>query len=288
VTPKRQSAILNGLFVAGLIALTVTLVEAWLTPAQAYDARAYWDAAHGEMYAHAIVGTFNAYPYSPAFLQLFAPILALPFTTYLAIWFVMNGAALAWLTRWWLPLVLATVFVPLEISHGNFEPLMALCIVFGFRYPAAWAFILLSKVTPGVGVLWFAVRREWRNLAIALGATALVAGVSFVFAPGLWIQWFGILAEDARAPTSWPYFPVPLIVRGPIAALLIAFGATRNWRWMVPIGSTLATGELWPVNLTLLVAIFPLIGDRGRRFAASLGGRQPAAYSDPDLAGAPG
>jgi hypothetical protein len=275
VTPKRANAIRNGLFVAGLIALIVTLVRAWLTPAEAYDAKAYWDAAHGDMYAHAIVGTVGAYAYSPAFQLLFAPILALPFTSYLAIWYVMNGAALAWLTRWWLPIVLATVFVPLEVAHGNIEALMALAIVIGFRYPAAWAFMLLTKVTPGVGVVWFAVRREWRSFAIAVGATVLIAGVSFVFVPGLWIQWFGLLAEDSRASTVWPYFPVPLIVRGPVAALLIAFGATRNWRWMVPIGSTLATGELWPVNLTLLVAVFPLLHDRDRQAQPSRPNSQP-------------
>ncbi len=48
----------------------------------------------------------------------------------------------------------------------------------GFRYPAAWSLILLTKITPGIGLLWFAVRREWRALAIALGATAAIASVS--------------------------------------------------------------------------------------------------------------
>ncbi len=46
---------------------------------------------------------------------------------------------------------------------------MAAAIALGFRYPATWAFVLLAKVTPGIGLLWFLVRREWRNLAIALG-----------------------------------------------------------------------------------------------------------------------
>ena len=28
------------------------------------------------------------------------------------------------------------------------------------RWPAAWAFVLLTKMTPGIGLLWFAFRRD--------------------------------------------------------------------------------------------------------------------------------
>ena len=74
--------------------------------------------------------------------------------------------------------VLLTVPVGSEINAGNIQILMALAIVWGFRHPWTWSFVLLTKVTPGIGLLWFVVRREWRNLGIALGATALLAGLS--------------------------------------------------------------------------------------------------------------
>ncbi len=61
---------------------------------------------------------------------------------------------------------------------GNVHMLLALAIVLGFRWPATWSFVLLTKVTPGIGLLWFAVRREWRSLAIALGATAVLVTLS--------------------------------------------------------------------------------------------------------------
>ena len=64
----------------------------------------------------------------------------------------------------------------MEIAGGNISLLLAVAIVWGFRWPWTWAFVLLTKITPGVGLLWFALRREWRQLAIALGATAAVAG----------------------------------------------------------------------------------------------------------------
>ena len=54
--------------------------------------------------------------------------------------------------------------VAAEINAANINFPMGLAIVAAFRWPALWAFPLLTKVTPGVGVLWFAVRREWRAL----------------------------------------------------------------------------------------------------------------------------
>ncbi len=68
--------------------------------------------------------------------------------------------------------------VALELYHGNVHLLMAAAIVLGFRYPVGWSFLLLTKVTPGVGLIWFAVRREWRPLLIALGFTGALVAVS--------------------------------------------------------------------------------------------------------------
>jgi hypothetical protein len=265
VTPGRARAIRHGLLLAGVAVLVTLLVRAWLTASEtsageAYDARAYWEAARGAAYARPVLGAPVAYYYSPAFVQALAPLLALSFPVFLATWYVLNGAALVAVTRAWLPVALLTGFVPIELMRGNIEALMALAIVAGFRWPAAWAFILLTKVTPGVGLLWFVGRREWRNLAVALGATAAVALVSFAFAPQLWFEWLDALIRNAGVNVDWALFPVPLAVRLPVAAVLALLAGMRGWRWLVPIASTLAMPALWPVNLTLLVAIFPLAG----------------------------
>jgi hypothetical protein len=53
--------------------------------------------------------------------------------------------------------------------------------------------VLLTKVTPGVGLLWLALRREWGALAVALGATVAIAALSWAAAPALWKQWIGVL-----------------------------------------------------------------------------------------------
>ena len=47
--------------------------------------------------------------------------------------------------------LLALPPVALELYHGNIHLWIAAAIVLGFRYPWTWAFVLLTKVTPGVG-----------------------------------------------------------------------------------------------------------------------------------------
>jgi hypothetical protein len=290
VTPQRVRAIRHGLLLAGLVVLATVLVGAWLTASEtsageAYDARAYWEAARGAPYARPVLGAPVAYYYSPVFLQVFGPLLALSFPAFLAVWYTLNGAALVAVARSWLPVALLTGFVGLEVLRGNIETLMALAIVAGFRWPAAWAFILLTKVTPGVGLLWFVGRREWRSLAIAVGATAAIAAVSFAWAPTLWEAWVASLIANAGVSIPWEYFPVPLLVRLPIAAALALLAGLRGWRWLVPIASTLAMPALWPVNLTLLVAIFPLLGQRAKQPGAS---PVPGAPDAPGTPAAPG
>jgi hypothetical protein len=149
-----------------------------------------------------------------------------------------------------------------EVTVGNIHLLLGAAILLGFRYPAAWAFVLLTKVTPGVGLLWFAVRREWRSLAIALGLTAAIAAASFVLAPGLWFRWAEVLTAAAGAE-EWPFtIQVPLALRLAAAAALVAWGAWTDRRWTVPVAATLALPVLWVNGLAMLVAVLPLVADR--------------------------
>ena len=71
------------------------------------------------------------------------------------------------------------------------------CLAFAGR--PRWAFVILTKVTPGIGLLWFVVRREWRNLGIALAATAIVAGGSALTMPLAWQQWAHVLSRTQVA-----------------------------------------------------------------------------------------
>lgn len=202
------------------------------------------------------------YGYSPAFLQLLTPLRALPWEAAVWAWAVIMLAALAYCAGRWTPLVIIAPPVLGELVIGNIHLLYAAAIVVGFRWPAAWALMLLTKVTPGIGLLWFAVRREWRHLAVALGATLIVALASIALAPGLWLEWVAAMAASAQvAPLPVQpnaLFPVPLVVRLPVAAALLVWGARRDSRWVVPVAVTMALPVVWTAGLATLVAVVAL------------------------------
>jgi hypothetical protein len=135
--------------------------------------------------------------------------------------------------------------------------------VAGFRFSGTWAFPLLTKVTPGVGVLWFAIRREWRAVAIALVTTAGVVVLSFLTTPpGEWLEWGRVLAGNAGAPIDSGSLPVPLLVRLPVAVALVWWAARSDRRWVLPIACLLALPVIWYGSLSLLLAVIPLAAPR--------------------------
>jgi len=150
------------------------------------------------------------------------------------------------------------VLALMELAGGNIHLLLAAAMVLGFRWPATWALVLLTKITPGIGLLWFAVRGEWRQLAIALGATAAIVAVSFATMPDAWFQWVGVLTRIAGRDGTWAAVPVPFLVRLPFAVALVVWGARTNRRWTVPVAGMLALPALWYGGLTMLLAVIAL------------------------------
>jgi hypothetical protein len=261
---------------------TVDAKEPWsgrIVTAQ--DARSYYGFDLGDLYAgRSNWNTIGAYPYSPAFAQVVYPLDQLPWTLFVAAWTAILIGAAYLLTGPDLFLV-GLVAGAMEIAGGNVHLLLALAIVLGFRYPVTWAFVLLTKITPGVGLLWFAIRREWRALATALGFTAAVVVVSYLLLPGAWRDWIDLLAANTGKGGTWAAIPIPLWIRGPIGIVLIAWGAPRNQRWVVPVGTMLALPALWYGSLSMLLAVIPLTTPEERRRAwarvlGALPGRRPS------------
>jgi hypothetical protein len=120
----------------------------------------------------------------------------------------------------------------------------------------------LSKVTPGIGLVWYVARREWRALGEALGATVAIVAVGVLIAPNLWFEWAHSLATSAgqAVPSGWP----PLAVRLPLAAI-VAWNAGQTGRaWLVPVACFLGMPNIWPHSTAILVASFPLWWERDR------------------------
>jgi hypothetical protein len=233
------------------------------------DAYCYWQAAQhaADPYLHSDWNDPIAYVYSPAFLQLLTPSTALPWQAFMAVWTALLILAVQFLTG---PRLLAAgllfPFAAMEIAGGNVSLLLAAAIVVGFRWPAAWSIVLLTKITPGIGLLWFAVRREWRSLGIALGATALIVLVSFVTVPDQWRDWIDVVLRNVAAGKSgtWASVPLPLWIRLPFAIALVVWGARTDRRWTVPVAAMLALPALWYGGLSMLLAVIPLLREAPR------------------------
>jgi len=256
--------------IAGLIALAVSwlgivyFAEPWSQSAlpSGMDARCYWVPSLSNPYLHSNWTDQIAYPYSPAFLQILQPVRLLPWQVFMAVWAAILMAAMVYITGPRLILLGLAFFGLMEIWGGNIEILIALAIVLGFRWPATWAFVLLTKITPGVGLLWFAVRREWRSLAIALAATIAVVAVSAALQPDAWWRWRDVLVANAGKGGTWAAVPVPFLIRFPISVVLVVWGARTNHRWTVPVSAMLALPALWYGGLSIMLATLPLLGAR--------------------------
>jgi hypothetical protein len=257
------------------VALRLLSIEPW---DDSVDAYAYWSTRDGVMYGGPIgtggAGVIGAYLYSPAFAQVLAPAVWLPWPVFAALWTALNFVVLWWLARRSAVPALVLVLLPpvaFEIISGNVHLLYAAAIVAGFRFAGTWALMLLTKLTPGIGLLWFAVRREWRPLAIALGFTAMLAATSFVLDPGSWRTWADLIIRDLGAPlvtTGW-FLPVPLAPRLVVAGLVVAWGALTDRAWTIPIAVTLALPILWLNGLSVLVACLPLAREGAWRGSGS-------------------
>ena len=235
----RRTAIAAAIIVLVIFA-AARLLEIYPCNTRLFDLWAYWSTNNGFDYADARPGVSGAYIYSPAFAHLIGPLVALPFPAFAAVWTALLVAVLGWLSGWRAFFLGVLAPVTMSIAIGQVDLLFAAVIVLGFRYPAVWLLPIITKVTPGVGLVWFAARREWRNLAIGLGATLAVVGVSYLIDPLAWAGWVSMLLRfELPTPANGVYLPVPVWVRLPLVALLIAWGARTDRRWVLPVGITL-------------------------------------------------
>ena len=254
LSAERRRLLRDAAVVIGLVfAAYLFLVSAVQKGSMAFDVVAYWQVNLAQPYG-GNVGDLGFFAYSPPVALLLAPFTALPWIAFVAGWYALLLGALVWLGRRELLVLLAFPPVAIDLYHGNIHILLAVAIVLGFRYPAAWSLVLLTKVTPGIGLLWFVARREWRNLALALGATGAIVGVTFVLLPGQWAGWLSMLVDSAGTPPPWPALPIPLWLRLPLAGAVVWWGALHDRRWTVAVAAVLALPALWPGGLAILVA----------------------------------
>jgi hypothetical protein len=258
------------------IGLAVGLAFA-LSPYRPPDADTVWRMGQSGHYGVTWAVDVNSrYVYPPVLAQLVGVFSPFGWPAFIVVWegVLFVGLWIA-LRRWSVP-VLAIALVssivwgfeaPLSdplitLLIGNIQILVAASIVVGFRHPAAWAFVLLTKIGPGVGLLWFVARREWRQLGIALGTTAAIAAVCVAIAPGLWADFVRFALNNAGTPSPVALFPVPLLVRLPIACVAIWWAARTDRPWVVPLAAGMASLALyqwtWVTMAAASLALAPM------------------------------
>lgn len=255
--PTRRVTLLRALrhamWLAVLPAFWVLFLSRWRSVGLD-SAHAYWNAWNQHLYG-ASPGSPDAYSYSPVFAQILYPLTLLPWGAFLVVWSALLCVALLWLlwplgNRWrWLVLAYTA---PPAVAIGNIEPLLAVAAVIGITRPAAWALPLLTKVTPGLGPLWFAMRREWRKALVALGATCGIVAVSFALEPELWIAWMNFLRSNSDVQIRY----LPLWVRLPAAVGILAWGARRDRPAALALAMVFAM-PLWSSGVLLLLTAIP-------------------------------
>src|SRR5690606_1516712 len=153
------------------------------------DAHNYWSLDLSDPYRNRWFAA-ESFVYSPAFGQIIYPATLLPIEAFYKLIQLVNILCLGWLIG---PafgaLALLTPPVQVELSTNNIHlPLAVMCVV-GFRYPGAWAFGLLTKVTPRVVAFWYLARLEWRPILVCAVVTAAIFVASYVTLPAAWPEW---------------------------------------------------------------------------------------------------
>jgi hypothetical protein len=246
---RRQRLAITAVSLAVLVIAGIGYVVA----NEGADARILYEIGLSSPYA-GYRPSHPGFPYSPLVAQLLQPLQALPWPVFHGLLVGGELAALAWLIGLPLAALLAFVQAPLlvdDLRVGNIQLMVTALVVIGFTQPPAWAGPLLTKVSPGLGLLWFVARREWRHLAIALATTAALVLVSFAFVPQLWFDWFHLLMGSPLADAQ-RLAPLPFAIRILLGAGVVLVAALSDRAWLVPLGMAVALPEYGSQWLILL------------------------------------
>lgn len=265
---RRPPLLLAGLSLAGLI-IVVWFVS--LIPTQTgfgYDAFAFWDVDLDDIYRRSFgqLTAYGAFRYSPPIALAFAAFHLVPWPVFLVVWTALLVGTLAWLGGRWALASCVFIGIPMSIYEGNIDMLLAASVVLAFRWPAALSFAILAKVTPGVTLVWFLVRRDWRSFWIALGSTVLIVVVTYPFVGDAWPSYIRMLVDNGGAAEGGN-----VILRVVLAGVLVAWAARSDRPWLVGIALAIAQPALTIRSIAVGAAALALFR-RGASAVPSGGG----------------
>ncbi len=257
----------------GLSAVGVAMLAlVYRVPGPGFDFYAYWAVDPNDPYR--IADGLGAFHYAPPVIWLAEPFRLVPFDVGYVIWTALMAGLLIWMTRSWALAWCAFPPVAAEFFHGNIDLLLAAALVAGFRAPAAWVLLPITKITTGINLIWPLLRRDGRAVAIVAVTALIVVGASLAIqGVDLWRAWIDHLqVRLGRPEAGGALIDISLWLRLPIALAVMAWASLSGRRWLVPVAVVLAMPLLWFHALSALVAAHPLWSPSASVVATCTGG----------------
>jgi hypothetical protein len=262
----------------------VIVATFWMSPG---DNLAYWIAGHRLIGGQPIYAPVEiafepfAYHYPPPLAQVLAPItLVVPALAFCIVYRAVMILALWDLAgRKLLRMLALLAFVPMAVALRieNVEIFMAVAIGLGLgRWPWLFAVGALIKISPGLGIVYLAMRGRWRDVALCAAVGGAITGISLALAPDLWRAWLDAITGRADMIGN-SLLPVPYSVRAAAGfglAVVGGFLGRRRGELLLVAGMTIANPGLSLQGFAVLAAAIPIW------FAGSGGIGSPREASD--------
>ena len=311
---ESTSVLLAGLALVWLVSAwpALSTTEHWSIDWIAYRESVLRFAEEGTFYlSTSLEGPFvpvlkSLYLYPPPFGLAVTPLAALPQTEGAVVWYLIHVTVLVLtcalmpvrsLIRLW-TFVIAAICLPVlsDFILGNVSSVLLLPLVLGWRWldrPAGSIAIAIAasvRITFGIFLLWFLIRRAWKSMLWMLigGAVMGLSALPIVGIEG-YRDYFTMLG-NLRAPLDLEpnrHIPVAVTALGLpdeiawaalMATYLLALGAILASRrcdaevgFMVTVAaSTLLAPAMWGHYLALLILPAAFLAQRGRPWALAL------------------
>ncbi len=260
--------VLSLLAAAGASLLAVIVATFWMGP---NDSLAYWIAGHRLVTGLPIYWPTEiafepyAYHYPPPLAQVLAPLtVVVPALAYCIAYRVLMIVTLWDLAgRSMLKMLALIAFVPVAVALRieNVEIFIAAGIVYGLRrWPWLFSIGALVKVSPGLGIIYLAMRRRWRDFAISVLVGAVITGISLALAPDLWRSSLeAITGRTSMVGNS--LIPVPYAVRaiaGFVLTIVAGLLGRRRGELLLVGAITIANPGLSLQGFAVLAAAIPI------------------------------
>lgn len=253
----------------GAVFLLVVAVYRWPVPS---DELSYYIGARRlidgvPLYdPNATVVTPYAYRYPPVLAQALVPVaLVMSPEAFTAAWTVLLMGCLWWLAGRDIWVMLALIAFPpiaVELWFRNIHLVLAVFLVLGLRRWSGFFPMGASiKLAPGLGVVYLAAARRWRQVAIAVAVGAGILAVSVALSPSAWAQFIDITRTRGAMDESG-FIAIPYLWRfatGVALALAAGLVRPRLGEPLLVVAVTVASPTLWFTALSTLAALYLLM-----------------------------